>query len=180
MNSSMIFEGISGISDAHVAEFADIDKKNRSARRKLAVRLAPVAACLCAALGIALILKLSGVFGTDDPMPNASYDYKKVSFSSFEQFASTVPDASLIDRLKKQCNYALEYNGVIDLTNKKQSQSNYDCYLVVLFDEKTVAAEISIRMRLSTQLPGPDSTAVGKPFVKILLSLPILVTIPPP
>lgn len=74
MNSSMIFEGISGISDAHVAEFANIEKKNRSARRKLAVWLAPVAACLCVALGIILILKNSGSI-SNNPMPHENTGY---------------------------------------------------------------------------------------------------------
>lgn len=69
MNSSMIFEGIGGISDSHVAEFANIEKGKPAVRRKLALWLAPVAACLCVALGIILILKNSGSI-SNDPMPH--------------------------------------------------------------------------------------------------------------
>ena len=67
MNSSIIFEGIGGISDFHVAEFAYADKKNLSVRRKPAVWLLPAAACVFAALGIALLFRRPGTLRKDDP-----------------------------------------------------------------------------------------------------------------
>lgn len=66
MNKTMIFEGIGGISDSHIDEFADIEKKKLPVSRKLAVWLIPAAACVCIAIGIVLILKHSGTIIKDD------------------------------------------------------------------------------------------------------------------
>lgn len=99
MNSSMIFEGIGGISDRHAAEFADIDKKGRHARRKLVLWLAPAAACLCALIGIAVFFKGNAPSNTN-PTHAVIPDVKIVSFESFgemEEYADVIVRATRED-----------------------------------------------------------------------------------
>lgn len=146
MNTSTFAEAITNIRDEYVLEYDPVEVKRERYSKKRSngkKRWLQIAACFVAVFAIVTIVTHT--------LRKTSHDFKRESFSSYDQFASIITDASLIKHLREANTYELEFFGISDLRNKERYQDEYDSFLVVIPSGGRVIAEITI-----TQNDGED------------------------